>query len=153
MRAIFLQSLRHAEKLVYDRLIIDARPANLLQPSDTRWMTSFTCLLHVELDPQEGLLLSASDNRFLPQCPDISRALDFVPLCGQVPASKVQHLSCFDRCLFRSGRFERIFSGRPLMFGLFCELPLSQKCVAAPPMTSLFGAGGFGRSLGSYPKP
>ena len=54
------------KSLTRDRLILDARPSNLLLPLDSRWLAtlaSAAALLDIELSPQEELRLSGEDVR------------------------------------------------------------------------------------------
>ena len=56
-----------------DRLIVDARPGNMVQPGDNRWlalMPTAACLLGLELQPQEALCPTPRPARLLPQFSD-----------------------------------------------------------------------------------
>ena len=97
-----------------DRLIVDARPGNMVQPGDNRWlalMPTAACLLGLELQPQEALWVSGTDLRdfyhnFL-ITPSRARFYRFV---GTFAPKDLASLRCFRPELLKSSRVSAALS-------------------------------------------
>ena len=89
-----------------DRLIVDARPSNLVMDSDMSWlgtMGAASALLRFELEDSEQLYLSGEDIRdFYHQFLVTEDRSAHYRLVGFYPPASLQHLSCFTADLMQA---------------------------------------------------
>ena len=130
------------KSLTADRFIVDARPANLLQAADCRWLStmgSFSCILQLELSPRE-LVLSGSDiKEFYHNLKISTQRSALYRFVASYTAAEVQRLSCFSPSLFKSGRVQA--SLRTLAMGDVNSVSFGQasRVVVAAGERCLFG--------------
>ena len=91
-----------------DRLIIDARPSNAVQVSDSRWLSTMptsACLLSLELDETEVCTFSGADIReFYHNFRVSEQRSSLYTFVGDFAASDVACLRCFSPELLGSSR-------------------------------------------------